>query len=104
MTPQDLAKILCATHYFINISKSATKVASAMGITTPELYKIVESPYWRKALEFWGYDYLDHKPIGYRRYKRRKRIGDISKANKCWKRLFETYNPERVTNIPVVKF
>ena len=73
MISQEFALALCATHYFIHVSRRATKVASALGINTPKLYALVDSGEWRKALEFWQYPDINQKPIGYREYKYRQR-------------------------------
>ena len=102
MISQDYAKILCATHCFINISPRGVKIASALGINTPTLYAMVDSPDWKKALQFWGYPDLNHKPVGYQQYKSNQRYGDLKRSYIRWKKLLKSYQPEPVTDIPVL--
>lgn len=73
---RDFAIALSATRHFISISNRtnrtpfADKIASAVGITTVELFNLIDSGEWETALAFWGHPYPDQKPRGYKTYKK----------------------------------
>lgn len=74
MISRESALVLCATHYAITVSPRATKIASAVSISTRDIYDWVDSGEWAQGLAFWGHPNPNRKPIGYQRHKKRQRI------------------------------
>lgn len=64
-------KYLCATYIFINVDKKPSVIADALGITTLQVYQMADSPYWSRALYFWGHPHLGAKPKKYAQYRQR---------------------------------
>lgn len=74
---------LFAAHHFLFINPRGAKIAGVLGISTRELYDLVERPEWKMALQFWGAEKPNMKPKGYnnrsrnRRQKAQSRKGDL---------------------------
>ena len=98
ITPRRLRKFFAAHHYCY-FSKDPDEIAKVVKVKPSTVEKWFKQEKWQEYLNFWGGvknpPNLSSSPSG-------REVRSLNYAEKRWSKLFETYQPEPVTNIPII--
>ena len=67
-------KTMFGAHHYVYISDDAADIAAITNLSTEEIEALMRSPYWRDALDYWGF---------------RPELGDLKLAQQLWTELVE---------------
>ena len=93
-----LLKTIWGAHHFVFFSRETADIASVVNLSPQRLEKLMKSPYWKEALQYWS---------GNPRFGEGN-VGDLKFAERLWTEMIEKGEhinlvdyPDKAMRIPV---